>query len=332
MFAKELIKLKNPKTYQIRGRANSKVYKSFDKNKTYLIKLYPFEINDNRKRLLVEFSTLKFLRKNNIYNVPKPIAMDLQLNIGIYEYINGFQLKNPKKNHISKAINLIKRLKVISELRKNKFQFKASEACLSCQSLINQIDQRIFQISKFYFNKKIKKFIHLRLVPFWKNIKTNNVSNWPLSSRNKNLLTKNQILSPSDFGFHNAIINDNSIKFIDFEYFGLDDPVKLVADFLWHPAMKISINNSKFWIKEMVNIFKKTDKDFEKRLAASLEMYGVRWILIMLKHVSKENIDKIKINYNKRIFERQKFIMSNFDRILKYYYCLDKNVKNIYDL
>src|SRR5690606_31707192 len=37
-------------------------------------------------------------------------------------------------------------------------------------------------------------------------------------------------LSPSDFGFHNALREpDGAIRFIDFEYAGWDDPAKLVG-------------------------------------------------------------------------------------------------------
>ena len=50
-----------------------------------------------------------------------------------------------------------------------------------------------------------------------------------------------QVLSPSDFGFHNAILKESGdLVFLDFEYFGRDDPVKLMADFIWHPGMKLS--------------------------------------------------------------------------------------------
>ncbi len=36
------------------------------------------------------------------------------------------------------------------------------------------------------------------------------------------------IVSPSDFGFHNALLDDGgAISFLDFEYSGRDDPAKL---------------------------------------------------------------------------------------------------------
>src|SRR5258707_15893745 len=44
-------------------------------------------------------------------------------------------------------------------------------------------------------------------------------------------------LVPSDFGFHNSLRRpDGSLAFLDFEYFGWDDPVKLTADILLHPG------------------------------------------------------------------------------------------------
>ena len=47
--------------------------------------------------------------------------------------------------------------------------------------------------------------------------------------------------SQSDIGFHNVLIGPNEFKIIDFEYFGLDNPYKLVGDFLLHPKNSIDV-------------------------------------------------------------------------------------------
>ena len=48
-------------------------------------------------------------------------------------------------------------------------------------------------------------------------------------------------LVPSDFGFHNSLRRkDGSLAFVDFEYFGWDDPVKLSADILLHPGRTLA--------------------------------------------------------------------------------------------
>ena len=53
-------------------------------------------------------------------------------------------------------------------------------------------------------------------------------------------------LSPSDFGFHNALLEaDGRLTFVDFEYFGWDDPVKIVADVMLHPGMGLSADHGR---------------------------------------------------------------------------------------
>jgi len=55
-----------------------------------------------------------------------------------------------------------------------------------------------------------------------------------------NISNSNRILSPSDFGLHNTISEKKKLYFLDFEYFGWDDPIKLICDFFWHPGNNMS--------------------------------------------------------------------------------------------
>ena len=50
-------------------------------------------------------------------------------------------------------------------------------------------------------------------------------------------------LSPSDFGFHNALVDDDGqVTFLDFEYAGRDDPAKLVSDFFCQPEIPVPLD------------------------------------------------------------------------------------------
>ena len=54
--------------------------------------------------------------------------------------------------------------------------------------------------------------------------------------------TNARTLSPSDFGFHNTLRRpDGELAFLDFEYFGWDDPAKTITDFLLHPGMQLPL-------------------------------------------------------------------------------------------
>ena len=138
---------------------------------------------------------------------------------------------------------------------------------------------------------------------------------WP-NDFNYQLEKINQILSPSDFGFHNAINYKGGIKFFDFEYFGWDDPVKLTCDFMLHPGMKITNKQKIFWFQTMIEIFK-LDKNFQKRIIASYELYGLCWCLINLNVYLK--INWTKKNYKekeKQVLEEKKYLQLEKSREL----------------
>ena len=120
-----------------------------------------------------------------------------------------------------------------------------------------------------------------------------------------------QILSPSDFGFHNAILrNEGEICFLDFEYFGRDDPVKLMADFIWHPGMSLDPYHKKKWLKGTFKIFN-NDPDIFSRFHAAWPLYGLKWSLILLNEFREDGwykrvyADKdLEIKYRQKLGEQ----------------------------
>ena len=110
-----------------------------------------------------------------------------------------------------------------------------------------------------------------------------------------NLDKEKQILSPSDFGFHNAIKNNNNeITFLDFEYFGWDDPVKLTSDFILHPAMNLTTRQKKYWVQSLVKLFI-DDANFLFRLRNSFYLYGIIWCLILLNEFLPNKLENRNI-------------------------------------
>ena len=118
---------------------------------------------------------------------------------------------------------------------------------------------------------------------------------WPHNNLNTKISKKYLILSPSDFGFHNSIfLTNKKFIFIDFEYFGWDDPSKLINDFIWHPAMKMTIKQKFYWLKVSKSVFE-YDKTLFSRIKATWPLYGFRWIMIILKDALKYNENNIEI-------------------------------------
>jgi len=95
-------------------------------------------------------------------------------------------------------------------------------------------------------------------------------------------------LSPSDFGFHNAIRGvDGRLTFVDFEYFGWDDPAKLVNDFLLHPGMRLSADCYERFRTGALEIYGEKGA-FATRLALVYPLYGLRWCMILLNEFLPE--------------------------------------------
>jgi len=131
------------------------------------------------------------------------------------------------------------------------------------------------------------------LFPACEKIIENSKKIWP-GNFSKKLNKINQVLSPSDFGFHNSIQTKDGLKFIDFEYFGWDDPVKLTCDFILHPGMGLTERQKDLWLSETKNIFSE-NHSFQKRLNVSYCLYGLCWCLIQLNIFYKINGKKNKL-------------------------------------
>ena len=110
---------------------------------------------------------------------------------------------------------------------------------------------------------------------------------------------------------------------MDFEYFGWDDPVKLTADFIWHPSNIKNKDILKKWKENMIKLFS-NDKEFEIRLNASLPLYGIRWIVIILNEFLPEYSTRRKLARNSNLYEQKKEKSLQIKKAL--YYC--KTINN----
>lgn len=282
-----------------KGRGNSRIYKlelsNFEK---YALKIYPDRQRDLRKRLETEFSVLAILGEAG-FPVPKAVAMDGDVNWAVYSWIEG-AMSQPDEFFLDESVDFIKRLRLLSQSsEKFKGFSNASEACLHGKEIEKQINDRL-SILKSVSSEELHQFLDVEfssaLHDAIQSAKTLFASQFEIP-----LQLSLQIPSPSDFGSHNAI-KDSSGKtvFIDFEYFGWDDPVKLVSDFYWHPAMDLSEELRILWLNKTKNIFEKDDT-FEARLSVYLPLFGLRWCLILLNeflpHRMQQRIhaDKSKI-------------------------------------
>lgn len=267
---------------------NSKIFiATTDTGAMYCVKQYMARAGDTRDRLGTEFRAFAFLWQYGIRVIPKPVAYNHKKSIGVYSFIPGKTLraKSISDDHVLQAIALLANLHRIRTSKHLPYFSVASEACFSMNELVKNIQTRkntLMKISNQYAS--LHQFLTKQWDPVWMSvlgyIKQKTKGN--LFSASAPLLEEYRTLSPSDFGFHNAILDTNgTVTFVDFEYFGWDDPAKLIVDFLFHPGMRLTNKQKTLFIKNAASIYI-NDPTLAKRFPVFYLLLGFKWSLIML--------------------------------------------------
>ena len=300
-FIKNLLKIYlkiiPKRVLKIRGQRNSQIFKFIDQdNEAYALKIYPNIYYDKRPRLQTESEAYKLLNKAGIQNTPSSVNILTEFNIGIYSWLDGVKPSVATYSLIDQCITFLKKLESVpSDAFKNLPH--ASEACLSHHELVSQIDHRLQKLKKIAEKDiKLDHFLSNEFQQTKDDILRASFKSWPKNTLKKELAKSRCTLTSSDFGIHNSILSKTGeLYFLDFDYFGWDDPVKVACDFFWHPGMNLSEKKKKYWIDGISQIFCSKDKFFMKRLNSAFPLYGLRWCLISLNEYLKW--ENPKINY-----------------------------------
>jgi len=262
------------------GGANNRVYRVQTRHSTFALKSYGSAELDDRDRLGHEFDGLRFLKAAGIgRSLPAALAVDRSARCALYEWIDGIALTVHGAADVAGALELLGALHRARAAAGATDLPIATEAVLRLADLIAQIELRYSRLAAVTASEpELAAFLDAELKPeLMRHI--GRLADWDVDTA---LDPARRTLSPSDFGFHNALRRpDGSLGFIDFEYFGWDDPVKLTADFLWHPAMQLSVAEQRQFFRGAGDLYG-GDPFFLPRFAVSFPLYGIRWALIIL--------------------------------------------------
>lgn len=267
------------------GGGNNRVFRISAGATAFALKCYPDRTSDTRDRLGAEFKSLGFLKDNGVEAVPAAIACDREKGAALYEWIDGEKIEASGDGEIDAALAFMKTLSVIPQTPEAIALPLASEACLSAGELVRQIDDRVKHLQAEGVGDGLSEFLNCGLPSILERFleQAERAYEDLEIGFDEDIPQPHRILSPSDFGLHNALRrSDGSIVFLDFEYFGWDDPVKLVSDFLLHPGQALSHPASEHFFRGAAALYGTKDAMFTRRLDALYPLYGIRWCLIIL--------------------------------------------------
>ncbi len=284
------------KAERIHAGRNSRVFRvDCDYGQSLLAKFYIQPTADGRSRLKQEWSALLFMTESGIKNIPRPIGFDETLQGAVYSFIPGSPVSEISKQDIFEVIKFLAKLKKISNLPQAVKLPPAAEACFSPATLVENIRQRLNKLRALPANDepylRMHSFLEGQFCSEFEKCISNAKHNFPGESWKEVLPQKFKTLSPSDFGFHNALRTDNGLAFVDFEYFGWDDPVKMASDFLLHPAMNLNMLQMQTFFSAMAGIFG-DDGHFMLRFRTYLPLFRLKWCIIMLNEFINQHIKR----------------------------------------
>ncbi|WP_262048959.1 phosphotransferase family protein [Bradyrhizobium sp. Bra78] len=256
----------------------------------FALKQYPRQASDPRDRLATEFRALQFMRQAGATQVPAPLASDPMSGFALYDWIDG-QSPVANASTVEAAIAFVGELLKLSGHQTAAMMPTASEACFSPADIVAQVERR-FAVLKdaAASHAHLDAFLAVRFA----GTAVRTVERAKELCRGEHvdfdapLDSSARCLSPSDFGFHNALQRpDGRLVFLDFEYFGWDDPVKLTCDFMLHPGMNLSPDLARQFRQGMVGLFG-AERGFDVRLRVCLPLYALRWTMILLNEFLPE--------------------------------------------
>jgi hypothetical protein len=272
---------------RLAGGRNNQVYRLDTSDGVALVlKRYFKDPRDTRDRLGAEWSFITHAWSRGIRVVPEPLACDGAEQAGLYGFVQGRKLAASEltKAHVDAAIDFV----LAVNQRPRPHFAPGSEACFSLAEHIATVERRVARLATLDpaapHADEAQHLVSVKLFPAWKVVKARLAAGAEAAelAPDQALDLHACCLSPSDFGFHNALVDDEGhLTFLDFEYAGRDDPAKLVSDFFCQPEVPVPLAYHAHFIDRMSEGLG-LDAAAVVRCRLLLDAYQIKWTCIIL--------------------------------------------------
>jgi Phosphotransferase enzyme family len=226
---------------------NNRVFRVETSAGRFLAKQYFAHSGDRRDRLSSEFLFMAYACQVAPGLSPRPYARDSAANIALYEYVEGrpFGAGEIKVADVDQAAAFFRALNAPDSQPHALGLPLASEAAFSISGHLALIDRRIRNLMGIEADSEEDRpaaALVARLHDEWSALRDKLLrlgADWELDAH-ADIAESQRCVSPSDFGFHNALQRpDGRVCFLDFEYAGWDDPARMMGDFFAQLAVPV---------------------------------------------------------------------------------------------
>lgn len=316
---------------QLAGGMNSLLYKCSSLEASWVVKQYPQSSSDASKRMQAELDFLIYCSVASPLNVAELVQVDYARRCLILKYINGSSCPegvSPSISQLKDAFKFFRDLNENKDLAKEHVSANAKDSFVALLSHVELIESRISMMSTDHIESGRRIFASSLL----DQIKTHSYNVKIMVDKEINdgsvsdLIDLNDLcISPSDFGFHNAIITADKTIFIDFEFSGWDDPAKTCIDFVLQPRNPVNISLA----SACSSFFPDVKNLYSRRTALLLKILDLKWKIIILGLFNRERCQSL-LNLASDIQQAQLEIQQ-FERYKAYKFSSDKVLSSCHE-
>ncbi|MBI2789351.1 MAG: hypothetical protein HYX59_11770 [Elusimicrobia bacterium] len=284
-----------------RGGNNRVLAVTLADGRKVLLKRYLLDSRDGRDRAGAEFAALELMWTSGLRAAAKPLYKDPSGAFALHSLLPGRSMagRAASRVHVTKAVAFLRKVQALRGKAAKIAAAADSRTCLA--DYPRHLERRLARIeaglpqapaaARAFVRKDVRPAMDALIAAFKRRCGADLDAKLPRSK---------QILSPSDFGFHNAVEAPNGeLRFVDFEYFGWDDPAKLAADFSHHAGQRVSPALKALFRDGLAKLV--PDRaGFERRLALVDGLVAFEWVLIVLNVLSPESLTRRRFSDPKR--------------------------------
>jgi hypothetical protein len=231
---------------RLRGGINNRVFRCSDGNQHWVIKGYALAHPGQRDRMQAEVDFLRFAAQAAPGYTPALIQADPERHCVVLEHLEGEAFPEgmqPSEGAVGDAVEFFRQLNAEPQLAHESIQLDAAEGFLSLREHIGNVRERLEGMGYAHLEAALRpqaetllQQLHTELA-LTEERTTSFIEQGMVADA---IAPEERCVSPSDFGFHNAIRTAAGIRFIDFEFAGWDDPAKAALDFTLQPRVPVA--------------------------------------------------------------------------------------------
>jgi aminoglycoside phosphotransferase (APT) family kinase protein len=253
--------------------------------------LAKFYVRDDRPRLATEYGALSYLREHGFANVPRPVFCDEALFCAVYSFEPG-EVKRADAYTRGEIEQLACFLADLHRLPRDTSKTAFGRTPVASFSLAEPIvwmTQILLAFKDFVTSPKsndiVRKFARAVAVESVVTTLIERAISGLTPEHLAHMLPESEWrLSPGDLGPQNILVDDvGHLRFVDFEYFGWDDPARSVMDFVCHDAtIGLPADLATLFVGEYTRMMRLSEAEI-LRFERVRSLLDIEWLTVHLR-------------------------------------------------